>query len=113
VKKGTQARSSQKPINKAIDSAQEKGLMRWIGIGQLHHWNMPPKPRLIEAWANRSLASARKPDQVSKIWVHRFIKRLPSDLELGLVKRLTKESRRIQAGDTGLLLRSGMWLPGP
>jgi hypothetical protein len=99
--KGRQARSSKKPVNKVLDSAQEEALVRWIG--QLNDWNMPPKPRLIEAWANRSLARAGKPDQVSKMWVYRFIKRLPPDLELGPVKQRTKESKRIQAEDVGLL----------
>src|ERR1700709_1077666 len=64
---------------------------------------MPPKPRLIEVWANRSLARAGKPDQVSKMWVYRFTKRLPHDLELDPVKQRTKESKRIQAEDAGLL----------
>ena len=65
---------------------------------------MPPTPRLIEAWANRSLARAGKPERkVSKMWVYRFIKRLPPDLQLGPVKQRTKESRRIQAEDAGLL----------
>ena len=77
-------------------------MRRWIG--QLNDWNMPPKPRLIEAWANRSLACAGKPEQkVSKMWVYRFIKRLPLDLQLGPVKQRTKESKRIQAEDIGLL----------
>ena len=60
VKKGRQARSSKKPVNKVLDSAQEEALVRWIG--QLNDWNMPPKPRLIKAWANRSLTRAGKPD---------------------------------------------------
>ena len=35
--------------------------------------------------------------------MYRFIKRLLPDLELGLVKQRTKESKRIQAEDIGLL----------
>jgi hypothetical protein len=101
VKKGMQARTARKPVNKVLDRAQEEALMRWIC--QLNDWNMPPKPRLIEAWANRSLARAGKPDRVSKMWVYRFIKRLPLDLQLGLVNQRTKESKRIQAEDAGLL----------
>jgi hypothetical protein len=99
VKKGIQAKSSIKPVNKVLDIAQEEALIRWVV--QLNDWNMPPTPRLIEAWANRSLARASKPNRVSKMWVYRFIKRLPPDL--GLVKQRTKESKRIQAEDAGLL----------
>src|ERR1700710_204433 len=65
VKKGMQARTARKPVNKVLDKAQEEALTRWIC--QLNDWNMPPKPRLIEAWANRSLARASKPDRVSKM----------------------------------------------
>jgi hypothetical protein len=35
------------------------------------------------------------------MWVYRFLKRLP--LDLGPVKQRTKESKRIQAEDAGLL----------
>ena len=102
VKKGACPRTAKQPANRAIGSAQEEALVRWIG--QLNDWNMPPKPRLIEAWANRSLARAGKPDQkVSKMWVYRFVKRLPQDLQLGPVKQRTKESRRIRAEDAGFL----------
>ena len=94
VKKGATARSARKPVNKVLDCAQEEALTRWIV--QLNNWNMPPTPRLIEAWANRSLTRAGKPEQkVSKMWVYRFIKRLLADLSLGLVKQRTKESKRI------------------
>jgi hypothetical protein len=101
VKKGMPARACSIPVNRALDRAQEEALVRWIC--QLNDWNMPPTPRLIEAWANRSLARASKPGRVSKMWVYRFIKRLPPDLQLGPVKQRTKESKRIQAEDAGLL----------
>ena len=102
VKKGRHARSSVKPVNKVLDKAQEEALTRWIG--QLNNWNMPPPPRLIEAWANCSLTHAGKPEQkVSKMWVYRFMKRLPPDLQLGPTKQRTKESKRIQAEDAGQL----------
>ncbi|KAJ5086191.1 hypothetical protein N7532_010962 [Penicillium argentinense] len=101
VRKGMQARTARKPVNKVLDRAQEEALTRWIC--QLIDWNMPPKPRLIEAWAIRSLARAGKPDQkVGKMWVYRFIKRLPQDLQLGPVNQRTKESKRIQAEDVYL-----------
>ena len=90
------------PVNRALDTAQEEALIRWIC--QLNDWNMPPTPRLVEAWANRSLQRAGKPTQkVSKMWVYRFIKRLPSDLQLGPMKQRTKESKRIQAEDASEL----------
>jgi hypothetical protein len=102
VKKGVHPRTANRIANTALDRAQEEALIRWIG--QLNDWNMPPKPRLIEAWANRSLIRAGKPEQkVSKMWAYRFIKRLPPDLQLGPVKQRTKESKRIQAEDIGLL----------
>jgi transposase-like protein len=47
VKKGMQAHTAQKPVNKVLDTAQEEALTRWIC--QLNNWNMPLKPRLIEA----------------------------------------------------------------
>jgi transposase-like protein len=76
IKKGIPARACSTPVNRAPDRAQEEALVRWIV--QLNDWNMPLTPRLIEAWANRSLARGGKPDQkVSKMWVYRFIKRLP------------------------------------
>lgn len=102
VKKGVHPRTANRIANRALDRAQEEALIRWIG--RLNDWNMPPKPRLIEAWANRSLTRAGKHEQkVSKMWVYRFIKRLPPDLQLGPVKQRTKESKRIQAEDIGLL----------
>jgi hypothetical protein len=100
VKKGATARSSRKPVNEALDSAQEEALTRWIG--QMNDWNMPPMPRLIQAWANRALSRAGKPSQVSKMQAYRFIKRLPPDLQLCPVKQRTKESKRIKQ-NTSLL----------
>ena len=70
----------------------------------MNGWNMPVTPGLLAAWANQALARAGKPDQhVSKNWPYRFMKRLPKDLNLGPVKQNTKESKRIQAEDAGLL----------
>jgi hypothetical protein len=93
VKKGIPARACSTPVNRALDRAQEEALVHWIC--QLNNWNMPPTPRLIEAWANRSLARAGKPDQISKMWVYCFIKCLLPDLQLGPVKQCMKESRCI------------------
>ncbi|KAJ5895126.1 transposase [Penicillium taxi] len=94
LKKGATARSQRNPANKALDNVQEEALVRWID--QLHNWNMPPTPKLIQAWANRSLRGA---SHVGLSWVYRFIKRLPEELQLALKKQYTKESKRIQAED--------------
>jgi hypothetical protein len=65
--------------------------------------NMPVMPRLLEDYANQVLQRAGIPRRVSKIWAYRFEKRLPENLNLGPVKQNTKESKRIQAEDAGLL----------
>jgi hypothetical protein len=46
---------------------------------------------------------AREDRQVSKVWAYRFEKQLPEHLNLGPMKQKTKESKRIQAEDAGLL----------
>jgi carboxylesterase type B len=70
----------------------------------MRDWNLPPTAKVIEAWANRALARAGKPDhQVSRMWAYRFIERLLEHLSLALVKQKTKELKRIQAEDAGLL----------
>ena len=85
VKKGTQARPTRKPVNKALEDYQEKALIRWATC--MRDWNMPVTPNLLQAWANRALVRAGKPNQqVSKMWAYRFIKRLPPGLDLGPVK---------------------------
>ena len=99
VKKGT---PTWKPINKAFEDYQEKPLIYWATC--MRDWNMPVTPNLLQAWANRALVRAGKPNQqVSKMWAYRFIKRLPPGLDLGPVKQKTKESKRIQAEDAGFL----------
>ena len=97
-----QASTTRKPVNKVLEPYQEEALMHWLG--RMRDFNMPVPPGLLEAWANRALARAGKPDQkVSKMWAYRFMQRLPKDLKLGPVKRRTKGSKRIQAEDAGLL----------
>jgi hypothetical protein len=65
---------------------------------------MPVPPRLIEAWANRALSRVGWPNEaVSKMWPYRFIERLLAHLDLGPVKQIIEESKRIQADDAGLL----------
>jgi hypothetical protein len=70
----------------------------------MKNWNLPPTAAIIEAWANQALARAGSPDkQVSKMWAYRFESRVPAHLGLAPVKQKTKELRRIQAEDAGLL----------
>jgi hypothetical protein len=101
VKKGAQARTARKPVNKALKGYQEEALIRWIT--HMRDLSMPPPPRLIEAWANRALERAGETRHVSKMWAYRFEARLPKHLNLGPVKQKTKESKRIQAEDAGFL----------
>ena len=97
-----QASTTRKPVNKVLEPYQEEALIHWLG--RMRDFNMSAPPGLLEAWANRALARAGKPDQkVSKMWAYRFMQRLPKDLKLGPVKRRTKGSKRIQAEDAGLL----------
>ena len=101
VKKGTQACTTRKPVNKVLDEYQEEALIRWVA--RMRDWNMPASPRLLEAWANRALERAGKTKRVSKMWAYRFEKRLPPNLNLGPVKQRTKASKRITAEDAGYL----------
>ncbi|KAJ5715987.1 transposase [Penicillium malachiteum] len=86
----------------ALQADQENALLNWVG--QMISWNLPPTPALIQAWANRTLErSGQAERQVSKMWAYRFIKRLPDNMSLTPVKQKTKELKRIQAEDAGLL----------
>ena len=101
IKKGRQARTARKPVNKALDGYQEEALIQWIVWMRDH--NMPVTPKLLEEFANQSLQHAGEARQVSRVWAYRFEKRLPEHLNLGPVKQKTKESKRIKAEDAGLL----------
>jgi hypothetical protein len=81
---------------------QEKALINWII--QMRNWNLPPTASIIGAWANQALARAGYPDKrVSKMWPYRFEARVPAHLGLAPVRQKTKELKRIQAEDAGLL----------
>lgn len=81
---------------------QEKALINWII--QMRNWNLPPTASVIAAWANQALARAGHPEKrVSKMWPYRFEARIPAHLGLAPVRQNTKELRRIQAEDAGLL----------
>jgi hypothetical protein len=70
----------------------------------MRNWNLPPTASLIQAWANQAVARAGHPEkQVSKMWAYRFESRVPAHLGLAPVTQKTKELRRIQAEDVGLL----------
>lgn len=86
----------------ALQPYQEKALITWIQ--KMVSWNLPPTASIIEEWANQALARAGHPErQVSKMWPYRFEKRIPQHLKLAPVKQKTKEAKRIQAEDAGLL----------
>jgi hypothetical protein len=81
---------------------QGKALINWTE--KMQSWNLPPTAAIIQAWANRALARSGQPGkQVGKMWAYRFIKRLPDHLNLAPVKQKTKESKRIQAENAGML----------
>ncbi|GFF55804.1 transposase [Aspergillus udagawae] len=101
VKSGQQPRTARKPVNKALQGYQEEALIQWI-IWMRDH-NLPVTPKLLEEYANQALQRAGEDRQVSKVWAYRFEKRLPEHLNLGPIKQKTKESKRIQAEDAGLL----------
>jgi hypothetical protein len=89
-------------VKNLLQPWQEEALIQWII--QMRKWNLPPSASVIAAWANQALARAGHPDKkVSKMWPYRFESRVPAHLGLAPVKQRTKESRRIQAEDAGLL----------
>jgi hypothetical protein len=91
-----------KSLKNALQLYQEKALVDWIV--KMYSWHLPPTAGVIQAWANRAIARAGEPErQVSKMWAYRFEARLLKYLNLAPVKQKTKESRRIQAKDTGFL----------
>lgn len=97
VRQGKQARTVQKPVNKALQEYQEEALTRWIL--ELNDCHMPVTPALLEDMANLSLKRAGVDRVVGKNWVYRFIQRLPESMQLAPVKQKTKELKRIQAED--------------
>lgn len=102
VKKDATTKSSKKRIRRTLNDTQEEVLVNWIV--KMNDLNMPPTPKVIEKWANLLLASGgtlNKP--VGKMWVYRFINRLPANLQLDPMYQRTKESKRIQTKDVGLL----------
>jgi hypothetical protein len=106
VKKGAQPRTARKPVNKALKGYQEEALIQWIDC--MRNWNMLVMPKLLEEYANQALERAEPgmSRRVGKTWAYCFEKRLLEHLSLGPVRQKTKESKRIQAEDAGLL---GSW----
>jgi transposase-like protein len=104
VKKHVHPQTANKPVNRALKGYQEEALIQWIV--NLRDHNMPVTPKLLEEFANRALQRASESRRVSKMWAYRFEKRLPEHLNLGPVRQNTKESKHIQAEDTGKL---GSW----
>jgi hypothetical protein len=85
---GRDSRSTRGTTNKALDETQEKALIQWII--SLDNANASPTPTMIQQCANRMTGQV-----VSKMWVYRFIKRLPPQLNLWPIKQKPKESKRI------------------
>ncbi|KAJ9271812.1 hypothetical protein DTO212C5_2237 [Paecilomyces variotii] len=76
----TRARTERIPVNKTLETHQEKALMQ--RVADLRELNMPVTSQMIVEWANQALARSGKPDkQVSKMWVYRFMKRLEKNQE--------------------------------
>jgi hypothetical protein len=102
VKKAKSPIAPKESNRSTLQSYQEKALIKWIA--KMQSWNLPPTAGVIQAWANRALARSGQPSkQGGKMWAYRFIKRLPDHLNLAPVKQKTKESKRIQAENAGLL----------
>ena len=101
IKKAKSPTTPKKTQKNALQPDQEKALTNWIV--QMHSWNLPPTAGVIQAWANHTLARAGQDRQVSKMWAYRFEARIPDHLNLAPMKQKTKELKRIQAGDAGLL----------
>lgn len=81
---------------------QEKALINWIV--QMRNWNLLPTASIIAAWVNQALTRVGYPEKrVSKMWPYRFEARIPAHLGLAPVKQKTKELKRIQVEDAGLL----------
>ncbi|KAJ9296788.1 hypothetical protein DTO271G3_4987 [Paecilomyces variotii] len=96
VKNITRARTTRIPVNKTLETHQEKALMQ--RVADLRDMNMTVTPQMIVEWANQALARAGKPDkQVSKMWVYRFMKRFEENQEKMLEDTgpLTPEVRRL------------------
>lgn len=101
VRRGKQARSAQKPINKALNDYQEEALVQWVA--RMRDLYLPINPDMLAEWANRALQRAGSDHTVSKMWPYRFIERLPAHLKLGPVVQKTKDKKNIDAEDIGYL----------
>ena len=86
----------------ALDSSQEKARDRWIR--HLDSFDSPPSLRRVEQAANQILArESDQPEQrLGKMWIYRFIKRLPQ--EISLVKQCTISKDRYEAEATNISL---------
>ncbi|KAJ5151516.1 transposase [Penicillium canariense] len=78
VKKAKAPTTPTESMKNALTSYQERALVAWI-------------------------QQMCKDRQVGKMWAYRFMARIPAHLNLAPVKQKTKELRRIQAEDAGLL----------
>ena len=91
--KGRPAKTAFEPPNRLLSKPQEEALLNWIRHRDALH--NPPTPKAIEACVNRILernATSQPSPHASKMWVYRFLKRLPSDLKLVKQKPIERKT---------------------
>lgn len=89
------------PHNKTLKRYQEDALTHWIS--NMRDLHIPVTHRMVEEFANRALSRAGSDRRVSKMWPYRFTKSLPPHLQLKPMKQKTKDKKRLNAEDAGLL----------
>lgn len=79
---GRKPRTARKPLNKALDNIQEHALEQWIR--ERDQMGRPASLRLIKSAAQdiltRNTPDTDDPPILSKMWIYRYIERLPRDL---------------------------------
>jgi hypothetical protein len=95
--KGRAPLSAKKPINKALNESQEYALEQWIR--QRDDIGRPATKGLIKSAAQsiltRNTPTDEDPPVLSKMWIYRYVKRLPADLYL--IKQKTIGRKRFEA----------------
>jgi hypothetical protein len=81
---GRKPRTARKPLNKTLDDSQEYALEQWIR--ERDQMGRPASLRLINSAAQgiltRNTPDKEDPPILSKMWIYRYIKRLPRDLHI-------------------------------
>jgi hypothetical protein len=94
-------RSARIPANKALNQYQETALIHWIT--RMRDLHLPVTITMLEEWANLTVKRVDPEQSVSRSWAYRFAKRLPPHLKLVPVIQKTKEKKRLDAEDVGIL----------